>query len=385
MVAPMANDDRIYVIEPDDTDPGLIQQVVPLGDAIRPPAPPPAPRAPRAPHAATATASRGQPPAHPLRLLVGAYALGPLAPLAVGHPGRGRRGLVVSAWVIMGLATGVFAVAPRALGADDRAAVVQAAAAAVALVVGLTAWTVGLTLADRRCRAGSWSRPAGHRPAVAALLGLLAPGLGFYLGGRTARAIATLVAVVPGLAAGALLQRAPRWWSWRAGDAYRLISDRQLEAGLLGLVVLAALGVLVWLVSAIEAARLAAGSGALRRTEAANRAPAALLLALVAMAVFFRPANLAGELDRLTGRLEDAELRLAPLMTAEAAVCLAPGEPVYQCRLAEVQADLGHHAAAARIRSRLVARWAAVAALAKAPGSAGRAPTGVRNLGCHLP
>jgi hypothetical protein len=160
-----------------------------------------------------------------------------------------------------------------------------------------------------------------------------------------------------GATAGLSLWRVVDWWSWHRSGPASVFTDLQLEQAFLVLVGLAGLGVLAWLVSALEAGRLAAGPRVVRTMAGADRIPAALLIALVALGFWFRPLDLSQELDRITGTLADNGLRLAPLWTARAAALLAPADPVLELRVAEREAAMGHVREAAAIREKLHGRW----------------------------
>jgi hypothetical protein len=254
---------------------------------------------------------------------------------------------------------------PARLGGGDRAFLVQSSAVAAAAMVWLAAGGVGLVTAARRCGEGPLARRPSRRPLLAGLVGLLAPGLGLLLAGRWIRSAATIVVVGLGATAALVLTRAPGWWHAHREDGQpALIDDLALERILLGLAAVVTVGAIGWFVSALEAGRLAAGPRTVRAVSGADRVPAALLLALVALAVFFRPADLARGLDRATGTLSAHELRLTALATARAAAWLAPADPLLELRVAERLDALGRADAAATIRHRLRDRWQRFAGVA---------------------
>jgi hypothetical protein len=239
--------------------------------------------------------------------------------------------------------------------------VFQGAAVLAAAMAWLTVWCLGLIAASDRCPEGPLSRRGHRRPLVAATVGLCCPGLGLLLSGRRVRCIVTLAVVGAGAVATLLLLRAPFSWQAHHADPDPMFSDLQVERIFLVLAGTLAAGALAWLVSALEGGRLAAGPRVVRAVSGADRVPAALLISLVALGIWFRPLDAAHGLDRLTHQLTDGGLRLAPLWTARAAAFLAPAEPVLELRVAERQEALGRHEEATATRQELYRRWRSLA------------------------
>jgi hypothetical protein len=97
---------------------------------------------------------------------------------------------------------------------------------------------------------------------------------------------------------------------------------------------------------------------------------AGLLAALVALAVGFRPATVADQLDRVAASLQEEGYRAAPLALSEVASRLDPATPVYLARAADLHAALGRGEAAQARRDRLAERaraWTAAAVDAGRP------------------
>jgi len=358
LVNDMAQEDRTYVITPADTDPGLLRSLTPLGDAVGAPAGR-RQRRRRASGTANRTAARVAPPAHPALLLVAAYLLGPAALLVASADRRHRWCRIAIAVAAASAAVAAIAWWKAAIlfGPRDAATLVQVATAAVATIAWVTVWSAGIWRAAGRCGEGPWSLPGRRRPVAAAAIGFVAPGLGLLLTGHARRAIATIVLVGVAVLAGLACLQVDTWWSWHRRWSPAPATDLHFEYGVLVAVGLAAAGSLAWLVSALDGARLATGPQAMRRVAVANRAPAALLAALIAFVAFYRPAGIAGDLDLATQRFADRGFRVLPLCTAVAATYLDPAEPLFAWRLAERLDALGRTADAAVARDALADRW----------------------------
>ena len=375
----MATEDHTYVIDPGATDPDLIRKLTPLGEDPGRRTTRSASSRQRRRATVERPAATQQPPSRPLLWLVGAFALGPFS-LLLATPSarripRWRPSVAGGAGLLAGLAAWIWFLPPAALGGGDRLLLAQVLAVALAAAVWLAAWCLGLVAASRRCPEGPLSRRGHQRPLLAGLAGLAAPGLGLLLAGRRWRCVLSVILVGAGGVAALLHSRAATWWTTHRTATASTIDDLQLESFFLSLVAILAVGILAWLVSALEGGRLAAGPRVVRAVSGADRVPAALLIALVALTIWFRPLDAAHGLDRLTSTLVADGLRLAPLWTARAASSLAPGEPRLEMRVAERQAALGRHEVATAIREDLQRRWheLAVAAPGDAVGPAGAA------------
>jgi hypothetical protein len=356
----MAQEPHIYVIDPEQTDPGLIRSMTALGEVETPP-----PRARR--QVAVKRARRVEPrpvndlpPPRPWRSLTGAYLAGPLGLLVTGRARDSNRATWIAALapvLLMAGAVTSWLQAERLFGPRELSILAQTAFLALAGAAWVTAWSTALLRSGRACKAGLPSWRGRRRPFVVGVLGLLAPGLGLLLLGSFLRGVLSLVLVSLGGLAAVVLLRAATFWSWHQAAADPLLTGLQLEAAFLTLGGLVAAGLLAWLISAFDGARLASLAPAGRRRSSADRVAVALLVALIALAIFFRPLDVARELDRTTNGLAVGGLRLIPLWTAQAAVVLAPGEPEFALRLADRHEALGRNHAAEAIRQDLAGRW----------------------------
>ncbi len=364
----MANDDRTYVIEPGATDPDLIRSLTPLGEDTG------------VPRRRVSSGRRRRqidgilgrqldPHPRPVLRLVGTYVLGPLAPFTSSRARRSRAwcAATVAGLILVIAAAWIWWREPAIIGRGDRAILIQIVALSVAALAWSAIWSAGLILAARRCGEGPLARRNGRRPFTAGLVGLLAPGLGLLLAGHPWRAAVAGVLVWLGIVAAAMLTRAGGWWTEHTASATVLFTDLQIETLFLGLVGLVTLGLLVWLASALESGRLANGPRVVRHVSAADRVPLALVMALVAFGIFFRPLDAARELDRFSEELAAAGLRLAPLIPSRTAVMLAPAEPTLELRLADRYDALGRRDQATAIRDDLSQRWQQIQPIEEAP------------------
>ena len=356
----MAQEPHIYVIDPEETDPGLIRGMTALGEVETPPPRPRRQVAVKRPRRVEPRTVSDHPPQRPWRLLIGAYLAGPLALLVTGRTRGRHRATWIAALapvLLMVLAVTSWLQAERLFGPREPSILVQTALLALAGTVWVTAWSRALLRSSRACKAGLPSWRGRRRPFVAGVLGLLAPGLGLLLLGNPLRGVLSLVLVGLGGLAAVVLLRAATFWSWHQTAADPLLSGLQLEAAFLALGGLVTAGLLAWLISAFDGARLASLAPAGRRRGSADRVAVALLVALIALAIFFRPLDVARELDRATNGLAAGGLRLIPFWTAKAAVVLAPGEPQFALRLADQYEALGRNNEAEAIRQNLAGRW----------------------------
>jgi hypothetical protein len=384
----MATDRSIYVIDPEQTDPELVRSLTALGDgpdtteaprtsdhSPRAPSPPtrttaaapklaaaarrPKPTRPIAGHHAPERPAPPRPPRHPGRALVAAHLLGPWSPLLTPANRRRRPWRLAGAAAAVGIPLAAWAGASAAtwLGPGDRAMLLQLVIAGLTAALSLAAWGAGILAAARWCGEGPLARRDRRRPVLAMLAGFAAPGLGLLLAGHRWRALIATVLVGAGLLAAAVLWQIPTWWRWHVADIQPVIPDLRVEQGVIVAALVLAAGLIAWLVSALEAGRLAAGRRVVRDVGSADRAPAGLLVALLALGAFFRPGDLAAELDGATSALAAREFRLLPVVTAWAATRLDPADPRLTWNLAARYEVLGEVAQAARIRQELDERW----------------------------
>jgi len=291
--------------------------------------------------------------------LLGTYLLGPVG-LILDPMARKRLGWSGLA-VFSGLAW--MAVALRGaslLHADTRPMVLAGVLGflVVASVLGGLAWFRGVWYgADMARRSRRWPPPLLGFPPLTFLAGLLAPGLGFALAHRPARAALTVFGV-PAVAASLLvLSRSQVIWEAMAGASPTLRLGTELFSIAAGCV--AVLGAVVWVAQALDGAVLMAGREAPRPlgTELAL----GLLLSLVVLLGFMNPHQAAKNLDAVAEGFQIDGYSILPVETTRLATILDPGQPLYALHLADRYEARGDVLAARSIRRELTNRWSVVA------------------------
>ena len=358
---------RIWVIDvPEDWAGREARTTRPPGGrppAIAGPAPRPAERVP-AQEAPIATATRrhrrrGVQRSWPLAL---AYALGPFA-LFLIRPGRGN--LVWASFGAASIAAWIWIATHRVelmtrVEDGGLSAVSLLAGAGAVLLITFTAWAVALLEAgrSRRFRAPRLRGPLRRLRLIAAL-GLLLPGLGLLIIGQRRRAAWAIAMVGPPLAAAVLLGHAS--WLWHLDPSRSAVgmSPHDLEVLFLASALILASGILIWLVQALDAARLAARAS--RRASDGGAMACWLLLAIAVFAITFRPAAVGRELDHFATAMRLEDYRLIPLCLELGAMRFDPSVPEYEIHAADLCDDLGWPAPATELRAGLDARWATYA------------------------
>jgi hypothetical protein len=293
-----------------------------------------------------------------------AYALGPLAPLVLRQD-RPVRNIV---WACLGLAAVPLWVGMFTLWGDVAPWVASGRLPFLAWFAGVgaltaftfAAWSRAVFLAGWDARFFPERLPVLlTNPAATLISGIVTPGCGLLLHNAPRRAALALWNA--GVCAMAVLTVLHARLLWKANTASTSgqLAPRTLEYVLLGALALAALGVLVWIGTALDGGRLAAHRSGHRMQGRGEWLVLGVLVALVAFAVTFRPAAMARELDRASGRMQAAGMEILPVLGATAATKLDPAQPTYALRLAELHEGLENAETAAAIRADLEARWMA--------------------------
>ncbi|UCE02383.1 MAG: hypothetical protein JSW67_14255 [Candidatus Latescibacterota bacterium] len=293
-------------------------------------------------------------------LLLLAYAAGPFAPLALR---RGRRngvwasiaflcllswGAMIWRWPLIRawLEAGTVPILPWMLWAFGS------------MLAYLTTWCRALHLVGRDARFVPQRLPAWVRDStVAGALGLVFPGTGHLAAGHPRRAALALWN-----ACCAVLMLLTLWhagWMWRCNRAAEssAVPGIALEALFLFAAVLGSLGLLTWIGSSLDGARLIALRAAQRPSMRSDWIAFVLLCSILLAIALVRPANVARDIDRFATAMQHEDFRVIPLTLELAASRLDPAEPRYTMQVAELYDSFGKHEEAHRIRERMRERW----------------------------
>ena len=290
-----------------------------------------------------------------------AYLAGPYAILAT------RRGRESRFWVVLAILSATAAVivlarANKIFAAPHGAGigfVIWLSVACLATALGFAAWARGVFLLGRHKgwllrRLPAWLR----RPGTAGVLGLLVPGFGLFVAEHSRRAACVLACVCTTIVSALVLWQGPALW--RLSQVGVLLGHGDiLERIFIVLGAIGLFGALVWIVQALDGARLAGvGPG---RDGAESRhgdwAAVALVLAIVAALVTFKPARVAETLDRFAVSMREDGLRVIPLAATQAATRLDPSKPEYAVQAIELNEALGRPGEALALKRDLAERW----------------------------
>lgn len=293
--------------------------------------------------------------------IVLAYALGPLTLVFMR---RSRGGLIWASLGLLSIAawTAFLANRPELLGRAQMtsAGVISLIAAlSVVTLLGFIAWGLAVLEAGRGNRfiRERLRGPLPH-PALIAVFGLLFPGLGLLITGHPRRAAWAMGMVGPLAAAVAILAHAP-WLVQLNRSREPRMPGRELELILLFSLLLALVAALAWLVQGLEGLRHAARLSG--RMSQGTPFALALLLALAAFAIAFKPGRVAQDLDRFAVVMRLDGLQVIPLCMEIGAMHFDPSIPLYAARAAELYEELGMPENARSIREDLWVRWRSVA------------------------
>jgi hypothetical protein len=287
--------------------------------------------------------------------LAAAYLLGPFV-VSLWHRGRRRLGWTI-AGAVSGIAMAVVLARWTSIG-EGLTSLPYGVLAWVLLVpllilVLFTTWARAIGAAARlgRLRIPRW---LAH-PASVGALGFLVPGLGLLVAGERERAARTFWMLGPMLTSVVLLAE---WrWLWTRSRIAETpgLSGPDLEVVFLIAGAAFAVTLFAWISQAMEGVRRAAD---IDRPAGRDSSGAALLVALIAFALAFRPEAAARCFDRMAAPLEADGLRVVPLLLWETAARIDPAAPAYLARAADLDVVLGWTDAAAEKRLTLKVRAA---------------------------
>ncbi len=291
--------------------------------------------------------------------LILSYLAGPLSVLATRRGRRSRfwAGLSVFSVILFIIVIWMWRGLSYWSTRENPVGAVMLLAAAVAAISGFSAWTRAVVLAGRYEGPRLRRSPAWIRgPWAAGLFGIICPGMGLFVAGRSKLAAAALWMACMSVISLLVLSRAAWLWNFNAyAGAYALRPDT-LEYVLMGASAAAVLGGLAWVVQALNGARLAGRASNRKTASRRNLAAVALLISIIAFSILSRPAVVAESLDRGAAVASSEGMRIIPLHFSRAAIRLDPSRPGYVIRAIGLYEDYGDQATADAMRRELIAR-----------------------------
>lgn len=288
-------------------------------------------------------------------LAVLTYLLGPLAILLTPRGRRQQSALVLAGMSIMATAALVWA-GFGGLVRPDHPASVWAWLALVGIAVGggFTAWARAVHLLGREGlprvnQLPYWLR----RKWSVSLLGLVAPGSGMLLGGRSGLAAVTLWLLGPVVAAVVILLNVMGLWHHHLGSGWLAADGPALEKALMVAAGVAALGFLGYIAQALQGVRQVLVEPGLQTRVKGDYYAVAVLAAVVVMVVAVDPARMARQIDLGGNILQTEGFQEIPLRMTLLAEHLDPGQPEYALQAIALYRELGNEEQAAAVRADL--------------------------------
>jgi len=293
------------------------------------------------------------------RLILLAYALGPLAPVVM------RQGRASIVWGILGWA-GVPVWTLMLWRWQEIAGWIEGGklpfqiwlvGMGVLALLGILAWSRAVYLAggDARFfpeRMSEWFLD----PRIVGFLALVVPGSGLLLTGASRRAALAVCNAGIVLVATWLLWHGP--WLWRCNRSVADgIAPGRMEYLLLAALGVACLGGLLWIAGALDAVRRARERWAWESDLRGDWSAIALLVAFLAFFVTVRPSAVAQGLDGYARRLHRAGFHIVPLHATVLAMRLDSGQPGFALHAAQLYEAAGRSVEAELIRAELRRRW----------------------------
>ena len=287
------------------------------------------------------------------------YLAGPYTILTTRH-GRESRFWVVLAILSSTLATIVLARASKIFAAPQGTGIgfiIWLSLASLAAGLGFATWAHAAFLLGRHKGHLLKKLPDYLRnPGSVWILGLVMPGLGLHACEHPRRAAAVMLTICAMVVSVIVLWQAPDLWQLSRTGILVGYGDI-LERVLMVLGAVALVGAFAWIIQAFDGARLAG----LRKEYAAEPhgdwAVVALVLAIAALLVTFKPARVAETVDRFAVSMREDGMRVIPLYAARAAMRMDPSQPQYAVRAIEINEALGRKGAALALRQDLEERW----------------------------
>lgn len=292
----------------------------------------------------------------PSKRVLAAYLFGPMAPV-FWNTGRCR-----ILWGVTAAISFVFVTMLLTVGSAISSWVLEWSGGVRAwlvivpclIIAFVTVWTFAIV--DAVGRSGGSRYPRWLRNStVVFLLGALVPGLGMRIAGHARAAARVFWIIAPLAATWVVLANWRALWE-RSQAAPAGLAGTQLEITFLVATGVGILSLVLWLIQALDGPRRLAETGSVVRS---NVISAMLLLSLMAAAMVFQPATIAGEMYAASTMLRETGFRLIPLRLCETAARLDPTEPIYLSDAAELNNALGMSEAAAEKRHTLERRMRA--------------------------
>jgi hypothetical protein len=259
----------------------------------------------------------------------------------------------IAAAVMVARASSIFA-APQGAGAGY---VIWLSAACAVALMGFAAWVRGVALLGRH---KGWllkqlPEPVRH-PGAVGIFGLIIPGFGLFISGHARRAAAALSAVCAMAISILVLWQAPKLWHLSQAGILKGRGD-VLEHVFLISGAVALFGAMVWIVQALDGARLAGLQGEETVRPRGDLAAIALIMAIMGLLAAFKPVDVARTLDRFSISMREDGLRIVPLHASYAAMRLDPSRPEYELQAIMLNEALGRPGEAQELRQDLAERW----------------------------
>lgn len=291
--------------------------------------------------------------------LILSYLTGPLSVLATRRGRRNRfwAGLSVFSVVLAAIVIWMWRGLAYWSTQQNPVGAVMLLAAIVAVIAGFSAWTRAVVLAGRFEGPRLRRSPVWIRGQWAAgLFGIICPGMGLYIAGRSKHAAAALwMACITAISL-LVLSRTEWLWSFNGHAGAFAVRPDLLEYILIGLSAAVVLGGLAWIVQALNGVRLAGRAPNRKAVSRKNWAAVALIVTVIVFPLLSRPADVAEALDREAAATGGEGMRIIPLHLSRAAVHLDPSRPEYVIRTIGFYEANGDQSTADAMRRELVAR-----------------------------
>ncbi len=289
-------------------------------------------------------------------LTVFSYVLGPFAVFTTGQRRRSRF------WASMAIGSGVastlFIFRWKAFlsRSDDIgiAGLPLFLVACLAIIAGFAAWSHAVLLIGRNKRTILARMPRWIKsPWAAGSLGMLVPGFGLFIAGRSRRAVCALWSAGALLLSILVLSNGAFLWSWHHEHGSGAVSGHTVEFAFMALCAVGFLGGVGWIVQALDGARLTV-SGYTKRGQSRSDGLAIILMAAIAaLSVMFESGYVAEALDSFAASKRRDGFQIIPLYMTLGAMHIDPARPEYALHAIELYDEMGRHDDAEFMRSEL--------------------------------